>query len=274
MEEPQDADDSTVNIDDETITSINDYLHWVKRITKSFGLRRSTITPWYRGHPVHDWKLKPSLYRSEVPKICEREMLRDFKLYATEFLGQGQRSDIDWLFIAQHHGIPTRLLDWTENPLVALFFVVHDYGNKADGRVWAINPWELNTTSIGLQSVPHTDNPIFMDYVVDITDPEFPREVKAKRPIAIRPYHVFRRSNAQSGVFTVHGTIEKALESTQFTRKNRKACLRSAKINGESKITIMRDLHALGIHHASLFQSVDHIAATLRMRYSWSFLKD
>lgn len=255
------------------ICSVSDFILWNKKnVHKKFGIQRSTISPWYRGHGDKSWSLKPTLYRCEVEKDFEREMLRDFKLFSSEFLDSRPRSDVEWLFLAQHHGMPTRLLDWTENPLVALFFAVQDLDSQTDGQIWALNPWELNRATIGMHSVPTTDSDIFDKYVIDITNKDVPRRVTAQHPVAVRPYHVFRRSNAQFGMFTIHGLVEKSIDKSVFVRKNTSACLRSTIISGIHKVSIMRELYSIGVNHYTLFQSIDHLGKSIRFRYSKMFL--
>jgi len=129
--------------------------------------------------------------------------------------------------------------------------------NDVNGHVWALNAWALNDTTVGINSVPTTDRDIFMSYVIDDADPNVPREIEAAEPMAIRPYHVFSRLNAQSGVFTIHGKNVKALDTNTYVRRNRSCCLQQAVIPRESKFLIKKSLYQLGIHDASLFPDLE-----------------
>jgi hypothetical protein len=91
----------------------------------------------YRGHADASWGLKPSVFRAGVVGITDRPKLHRWARVAARFASPVPRNDIEWLVLAQHYGIPTMLLDWTESPLVGLFFAC--YGEEAkDGCVWQV----------------------------------------------------------------------------------------------------------------------------------------
>jgi hypothetical protein len=99
----------------------------------------------YRGMNDADKTLKTSLSRlgGSYDKL-ERHLLRNFKKYAhtNSFTGQ---SNWNWLALAQHHGLPSRLLDWTYSPYVALHFATNDLHRfDRDGVIWVLNYVQLN----------------------------------------------------------------------------------------------------------------------------------
>jgi len=246
------------------INSVALYLEEIQGMRAKLGLEQSTGDPWYRGHPQMKWKLVPSLYRCEVEPEYEREILRDFKIALSSDHSFLTSSEIDWLFIAQHHGLPTRILDWTVNPLVALFFVVEDFENQDDGCVVALDPWTLNRASADWQSVPTSDNELMSEYTLDLKTTKVQRTRKARQPMAFRPRSPFKRSTAQGGVFTIHGSDRTPLENLPFKGIE----MQRVVIEGSSKYAIVRQLNELAINKGALFGSPDAIATSIRFRYS------
>jgi len=95
----------------------------------------------YRGLQSADFELTTSLQRHKSETL-EKHLLRNFQKYAQ--LPNPPSSDWLWLALAQHHGLPTRLLDWSYSPLIALHFATADYSQfDTDCAVWAVNFWEL-----------------------------------------------------------------------------------------------------------------------------------
>jgi hypothetical protein len=254
------------------IASVSQYVELSEDIVREFDLRTATIHPWYRGQADYAWPLQPSLYRPkiDIEARFERELIRDFRIKCADFVNFKPQSDIDWLFLAQHHGLPTRLLDWTENPLVALYFATKGQSDS-DGRVWIVHPWRLNEGSIDRISVPTTDTPDFKKYIVDIGSPEVSRELQAEDPMAFRAFYSFRRSNSQAGVFTIHGKRVQGIE--KMARFEKKDFLFSIIIKKERKLQLQKELYRLGIHEWGLFQSLESLTETLVFRYSREYLR-
>jgi hypothetical protein len=114
---------------------------------------------WFRGSARICYGLQPSIFRYAKPigihtgcrkrlgeqsvMFDECSMVHHFREYLPEHLPR-YGPMFDWLCLMQEHGAPTRLLDWTENILYALYFAVQDRGVDCDGVVWVLNPGRLN----------------------------------------------------------------------------------------------------------------------------------
>lgn len=159
----------------------------------------------------------------------EIELLRLFKQRAVPYLRAIPRDDWEWLAVAQHHGLATRLLDWTRNPLVAAYFAVED-DLEIDCAVYVYR----NKYYLGTDNYP---------------DPfEYPRVGKFVPP------HVSERIIAQAGLFTIHPN-----PAEPFANEN----VDKITIATEARRSIRHTLYRYGIHRASLFPGLDGLASHL-----------
>lgn len=133
----------------------------------------------YRGVGDASYTLIPKAGRSGVCTLkVERAMLDLFQIHATPHLHRLPQNQWEWLFIAQHHGLPTRLLDWTRNPLVAAFFAVEGGGSQ-DAAIYI---WKASQVLI---------------------ERDFPDPFSVPSAVTCLPRHINTRIAAQAGVFTI-----------------------------------------------------------------------
>lgn len=202
-----------------------------------------TINTVYRGHTSLDYKLVPTVgrvkkFRLEKLKLKqtsassrldhEKKILRYFKDRSLPYLERIPSDDWEWLAIAQHYGLATRLLDWTRNPLVAAYFAV---ASKHTGN-----------------SVLYAYDKGFFNYH-NLESPYLVEGVKK-----IYPSSFARRIEAQSGLFTVHEDSTIPLEDIEPEKLHRIIITRSFRSRLKSI------LERYGIHKATLFPDLDGVA--------------
>lgn len=195
----------------------------------------------FRGVRKCTYDLKPSIGRLKTKKgepiavSDEITMLRLFKQKAYLFIKEHIENDLALLSIAQHHGIPTRLMDWTRNPLVAVYFAVRDEFTKNEKR------------EDSLVYIYEVDDKVNLD---DEYDPFKVKTIKRYIPKYWNP-----RIAAQSGLFTVHPNPHEPYVSNKII---------TTKISFDIRREIKKRLNKFGIHQGSLFPDLNGISEHIK----------
>jgi hypothetical protein len=117
------------------------------------------VYPVWRGHADIQWALRPEVFRPVRGSRFYQEvsLLRSFMSQAESRSERCPRGDdlVGWLMFARHYGLPTRLLDWSYSPLVALYFASQEVKDDpdADGCLWAIDSGGLNFSNAGPETI-------------------------------------------------------------------------------------------------------------------------
>jgi hypothetical protein len=147
-----------VKTNSDLISTVQELLNYIQDIEKSWSM---TNLLWYRGLSHSNYPLLPSIYRKEIWEYDAEEA----KEICTEFIrraktfkqNQGEYSKWEWYYLMQHYGVPTRLLDWTEGALIALFFAVRKVDRVDIPCVWVLDPKRLNRLSSGEEMIYYSD---------------------------------------------------------------------------------------------------------------------
>jgi hypothetical protein len=236
-----------------SITSVADLLQFLSSDVPS-----AAKHVWFRGHGDERWELVPSLGRKTGRVKAEAYLIKRFRQNATLLMSHVPTGDWDWLFIMQHHGVPTRLLDWTESPLVALYFAVSEKP-KQNGALWCLVPTALNSHS-KIKPEYSSDIPSIEDPVITNYSPKTLVGEASSRldPIALLAPRNTARIQAQLGVFTIMHRDATPVDSVG----DKKHAWRYV-VPKQKKATIMKELSLLGITQFTLFPELSSIGAML-----------
>lgn len=200
----------------------------------------------FRGEPSTTFELRPAAGREGLEQEArrktrynvddERAALKRFRNDARPYVAYADYSDLEWLAVAQHHGMATRLLDWSESLLVATFFAVEQAGTRGHALIY------------GISGLP----------VVDPKETQDPFSIKE---VSIyRPPHISPRIAAQRSIFTIHPN-----PTEPFQHPN----LMTWVISRQACSELKGILDSCAINYASLFPDLGGLAAHVGWRYQW-----
>lgn len=234
------------------ITSIKDLLKYIS----------SRPSRLYRGQADCEWLLLPQISRIKSNIIMEHffhswselenDIIHSFKMHGLQYLNREPKNDLEWLIHAQHHGAPTRLLDWSSSPLKALYFSVEDiHRDDKDGSFFDYLPFSTvlaNDVDIG-SSVLQLFHPIEINSRITAQSgcfSLFPLPEGNNDFIEILELNHHQRT---IGELDDHGVVHKFLVPKEF------------------KSTIRIELNQLGINDKSMFPDLDGVAKYIKRKF-------
>jgi hypothetical protein len=208
--------------------------------------------PWFRGEPESKTPLVPKLYRQNWGRN-ENQIIQQFRSMGPIYGGLNiPRSNTnEWLYLMQHTGAPTRLLDWTAGLLPGLFFALQE-----DHPVlWMIDPNQLNA----LAGIPLPTNEYPMAWGNEASPAM--RNIEAafrqgngavRYPVGFIPTFIHPRMAAQKSRFTAHGSEQLSITTIEGLDH-----LHKFSLDPNSRTEILSDLNLCGISYSSMFPDHD-----------------
>ncbi|MEM7358837.1 MAG: FRG domain-containing protein [Pseudomonadota bacterium] len=272
---------------DRKISTVSDAL---KIVNELHNQRPAPSGVLYRGVGSYKYNLEPSLSRylapskplrnmrgdsfkeerikwKEVFSKTEKGLIEDFKKLAWQMLSYKPKNDWEWIAVAQHHGVPTRLLDWTTNLLIGLWFATDSSGVHAniDGGLWVYTPFgsrDGDTEDIG-------DTEWLLDQMTsDPTHEQYIGPTEVNRTRIYVPNNLDPRIQMQSGVFTAHQLMPNdGFFDLVPLNKNGRERLKVSRIRvpkrakAQIRTQLARDF---GLDLTKVFPDVDGVALSLK----------
>jgi len=268
---PEEADECCRKVE-----TVEEYLRAVDKVYMYFwGSEQAADTlkysskVWYRGLKDIDYQMLPSLGRPPLNVDYETIYMSKFKSKAIPYLGslpayplsEGLPGYWDWLFLMQHYGVPTRLMDWSEDALVALLFAIDINAKPSelakDPVVWCLNPVKLNEA--------FTFNDIYpAGYIPNVEENEVYKlfgpnsyGFNNKKPCAVYGPLNNTRIIAQKGVFTIFPYMKNLVEFDKLPDSSQ--YLEKIIINKDARKSLTEQLRKYGFNYAQLFPEIGSI---------------
>ncbi|WFU08430.1 FRG domain-containing protein [Rhizobium sp. CB3090] len=250
---------------------ISRFSDFIKAIEKFRAGRVAVNELWYRGHSAESYLLEPFIHRGRKPEDRNDIATMESAVY-DEFLRRSplfdahRRDQWDLLFLMQHYRAPTRLLDWTASPLIALYFALMSGNSKENSVVWCFDPAAWNGVVLDdIKEPPRiftTDDGLVKQY-----HPTFKEKSNRNEPLAIQGIMNNPRINAQKGRFVIFAPQPAPLENFAQDYRVKPTILTKLIIDKSMKPQMLSDLESYGITYSTIFPDLEGLAIEIRRRH-------
>ncbi|QKK16289.1 FRG domain-containing protein [Rhizobium indicum] len=238
-------------------------------------------TSWYRGVGNAEHSLTPTIFRhpkhTKIEKIHEMETALSsvFEQRSPPFVSQAFKSVWERMFYMQHYGIPTRLLDWTESPFIALYFALTSSERtktgkpKNDAAFWMLDPILWNRGALSDISFnggildPNREQ-------VKSYSPEADLDERKNLPIMIYGTHNSPRIVAQRGMFALFGKSVDAMDKSYSDNPFADGTLHKVVIDKDIRDTVAHSLFRKGISDSTIYPDLHGLSLELRRSFGFS----
>jgi hypothetical protein len=255
-----------------SVATLRDYMQEIEE------LMSAEVPLWYRGCGRSSYRLVPSLYRhptiSDVQRLIklETEIMQRFRERSAPYGSDPPIGSTDWelLFVMQHFGVPTRLLDWTENPYMGLFFALtassYDYDTQSadeDAAVWVLRPGEWNSNALSDISHPAQILSLAND-TLQSYEPSADSQYMRVVPVAMFGIYNNPRIVAQRGVFTIFGKDSAPLEEVYARSDYSETTIVKLELPAAAIGQLRKSLFSIGITDSVVYPDMAGLAVELK----------
>lgn len=246
----------------------------------------------FRGHQGDSWELQHRFERActrlnvfgQDRIRVENNMIREFKRRLHHYTANvpDKNANDEWLALMQHHGAPTRLLDFTYSPYVAAYFAFESAEANSNVAIWAVNfEWLAEQVENINQDIneKYTTYRISREEYAEYFNDIFMRKKPVKLLLTVNPFRLNERLAYQRGVFLCPGDVSASLEEnlSVYTKTTLAEHIIQYKIptglNNDNTIEALEFLDSMNISRITLFPGLDGFAQSLENRINSLFLR-
>jgi hypothetical protein len=230
----------------------------------------------FRGQVGANWTLKNAIERTDFIKFyngIEAVFLTEFQRGARNYLNKNETPEhvIEWLALMQHHGAPTRLLDFTKSPFIASYFAFEQCHSRNEAvAVWGININTIRHEAIEILKGYYPEDLAQSNNQINETVFEkifFENDKSLIFPV--EPFRMNRRYSLQQSIFvSTANSSEPFMRQLNFLSEKVSQAVVRIEIPTVAQKEVIRDLQRMNIHRASLFPDLDGYALSLKLKYN------